>query len=53
MPVPLADMLKVAKERIALPVHEEKGRCDVRGLKASFCIPFGACQTCGPPSRLA
>ena len=44
LPVPLADMLKVVKERIALPVHKEKGRCSTRGLKAFFCILFGACQ---------
>jgi hypothetical protein len=44
LPVPLADALKVVKERIALPVHEEKGMCDVRGLKAFFCTLFGACQ---------
>jgi hypothetical protein len=40
----LADVLKVAKERVALPVHEEKGRCDVRGLKAFFCVLFGGRQ---------
>ena len=38
LPVPLADVLKVVKERIALPVHEGKGKCNMRGLKAFFCV---------------
>lgn len=44
LPVSLSKMLAVVKERAALPIHRETGKCDVRGLKAFFCILFGACQ---------
>jgi hypothetical protein len=44
LPVSLSKMLAVVKERAAMPIHRETGKFDVRGLKAFFCILFGACQ---------
>jgi hypothetical protein len=44
LPVSLSKMLVVVKERAALPVHRETGKHDVRGLKAFFCVLFGARQ---------
>jgi hypothetical protein len=44
LPVPLGRILTVARTRARQPVHKEKGSFTKKGLKAHFCVLFGACQ---------